>query len=462
VGTNAADAVWELEGPVPGQPSLALGRFDLARHGYVVEELFLRGTASSYREGTDGGEPEAAESETYRTRLLVARPVTADRFGGTAVVEWLNVSGGGDGAPDWMFLHRHILRTGAAWIGVSAQKVGVEGGGRMGNALGGMKQANPDRYGSLAHPGDAFAFDIYSHAGVAVRSDPRVLGGATPRTVIAVGESQSAMFLVGYINHVDPIAQVYDAFLVHGRGGRAAGLRRASDESQPRAATGDPILAPRVPTITVQSETDVIGMQGFQARCDDSATARFWEIAGAAHFDTWGLLVSQEDDGTVPPERLAELGAANGSPMGMPVEEPINSGPQQHYVLQAALAHLERWAGGGEPAPRAPRLETTTDAEQTTLVLDDLGLARGGIRTPWVDVPVAQLSGLGAKGEGFSFLFGVTRPFDADRLGQLYPGGRDEYLERFAASAETARAAGFLLDDDIDEILGIARASWPG
>ena len=55
-----------------------------------------------------------------------------------------------------------------------------------------------------------------------------------------------------------------------------------------------------MPTITVQSETDVIGMQGFRARCDDTATARFWEIAGAAHFDTWGLLVSQDDDGTLP------------------------------------------------------------------------------------------------------------------------------------------------------------------
>ena len=29
-------AGWELEGPVPGQPSLTLGRFDLAHHGYTV------------------------------------------------------------------------------------------------------------------------------------------------------------------------------------------------------------------------------------------------------------------------------------------------------------------------------------------------------------------------------------------------------------------------------------------
>ena len=30
------------------------------------------------------------------------RPADAARFNGTVVVEWLNVSGGLDGAPDWI------------------------------------------------------------------------------------------------------------------------------------------------------------------------------------------------------------------------------------------------------------------------------------------------------------------------------------------------------------------------
>jgi hypothetical protein len=432
--TGAADGEWTIEGPVAGQPSLSLGQFDLAKHGYVVEEFFLAGTARS----------SADEAADYRTRLVVCRPTHT--FSGTVVVEWLNVSGGGDGAPDWMFLHRHILRTGMAYVAVSAQKVGVEGGGRMGNALGGMKQTHPERYGSLSHPGDAYAFDIYSHAGQAVRTDPRLLGGSPARMLISVGESQSAMFLVGYINRVDRLAQVYDAFLVHGRGARSE--------------AADPIQAPRVPTITVQSETDVIGMQGFRARCDDDATARLWEIAGAAHFDSWGLVVSGQDDGTLPVEQLAALGAATESPLGGSAE-PINSGPQQHYVLQAALAHLERWAAGGPPAPHAPLLSTTTDGDRVSLVADVHGIAEGGIRTPWVDVPTAVLSGLGAKGEGFTGLFGVTRAFDDQRLAELYPGGIDDYLERFTASARAARDDGFLLDDDLDEILALARIAWP-
>jgi hypothetical protein len=96
-----------------------------------------------------------------------------------------------------------------------------------------------------------------------------------------------------------------------------------------------------------------------------------------------------------------------------------------------------------------------------SLVADVHGIAEGGIRTPWVDVPTAVLSGLGAKGEGFTGLFGVTRAFDDQRLAELYPGGIDDYLERFTASARAARDDGFLLDDDLDEILALARIAWP-
>ena len=77
-----------------------------------------------------------------------------------------------------------------------------------------------------------------------------------------------------------------------------------------------------------------------------------------------------------------------------------------------------------------------------------------------MDVPTAVLSGVGAAGAGFTMLFGVTRPFDPATLAALYAGGIDEYLERFAAAAESTQANGYLLPEDIPEIIGVARASW--
>ena len=94
-----------------------------------------------------------------------------------------------------------------------------------------------------------------------------------------------------------------------------------------------------------------------------------------------------------------------------------------------------------------------------TPILDQHGLVRGGLRTPWVDVPTAVITGM-TTAPGFARMFGVTRPFPADKLAELYPGGRDEYLERFTAAAEQARAGGFLLDEDVQEAIELAKAAW--
>ena len=466
---------WRVEGPVEGTPTLLLGNFDLAAHGYVVEEFFIDGTARSYSAGADGVQP--ADEAAYRTRFVVVRPSDPKTCSGTVVVEWLNVSGGGDGSPDWAFMHRHILRTRSVFVAASAQRVGIEGGGILGDMGTALKQVAPERYETLQHPGDTFSFDMYTQIGEALHSDPSLLGGIEPTCVIAVGESQSAVFLVTYINKVDALAQVYDAFLVHGRGSRGAsltgdmGIRRDPDidptdlaaaTARFRQEAADPIPDARVPVITVQSETDVVGMYGFGARCDDGANTRLWEIAGAAHFDTWGMIAAHDDDGTVSVERLAELGGPTDQPLGMQSEEPINCGPQQHYVLMAALAHLDRWARDGAPAPHAPLLATTGGGDTLALERDEHGNAKGGLRSPWVDVPTAVLTGIGATGGGFTFLFGVTRPFDAAKLAALYPGGVDDYMAKFERAAESARAGGYVLDEDVAEIIGVARASWRG
>jgi hypothetical protein len=69
-------------------------------------------------------------------------------------------------------------------------------------------------------------------------------------------------------------------------------------------------------------------------------------------------------------------------------------------------------------------METVVDG-QVHYVLDKIGNVLGGIRTPWVDVPVAKLSASGQTGAGLSFLFGTTQIFENTKLKTLYPGGAD-------------------------------------
>ena len=52
---------------------------------------------------------------------------------------------------------------GHAWVGVSAQKVGIDGGGFVESIH--LKLLAPERYGELEHPGDAWSFDIFTQVG---------------------------------------------------------------------------------------------------------------------------------------------------------------------------------------------------------------------------------------------------------------------------------------------------------
>ena len=460
---------------IPGKAPDVMREYHLATLGYTETELSVEGTATSYElqgeRGADGRWDVAPGPDaSFRTRFVVRRPVDPDRFSGTVVVEWHNVSGGIDAAPDWGFLHRHLAAEGHAWVGVSAQKVGIDGGGFVESIH--LKLLAPERYAGLEHPGDAWSFDMFSQVGALLRSpgDGNPLGGLVAEQLIAAGESQSAACLVTYINAVDPHVRLFDAFFVHGRPGVGVSIdgvfipaaRGEGMEATRRAisARGERIRPDaRVPVLVLQSETDVILLGGGLAEQPDHEHVRVWEMAGAAHADTYTVSAGRHDDGTLSASRLAELLRPTSSLMIGNTETPINAGPQQHYVAQAALAGLVRWAAGGSPPPRASRLDL--NEERTGYRLDVHGNARGGIRTPWVDVPTAVMSGLGQSGESFAMLFGRTEPFDDAVLSALYPGGPADYLERFTTSLDATIAAGFLLAEDREEILAVAAASYP-
>jgi hypothetical protein len=376
-----------------------------------------------------------------------------------------------------MLTHRHVVRSGWAWVGVSAQRAGIDGGSIFGVAgegpgegsrrtmvLPALKESDPVRYGGLHHPGDAFSFDIFAQAVRAVRSGA-VLGPLPVECLLAAGQSQSAIHLVSYVNAVAPALPpeaACDGYLIGSRTGSAAPLtgwdgRIRTGPDGARVRTDG-----RWPVLTVQTESDVTGpLAGITARQPDTSRFRWWEIAGAAHADTYVLGAAFSDSGELTPADLARMLAPTAEPLGMTCSAPVNSGPQHHYVAQAAIAHLDRWARDGAPPPSSPLLETDPD-DHMRLLTDEAGIARGGIRTGWVDAPVAALSGLAPPGaEGISVLLGTTRVFDAAELTRRYPGGRDEYAAAFREATERAVDEGFLLAEDAGEAVAVASAAYP-
>jgi hypothetical protein len=444
---------------VPGKPSMLIGGYDVADLGYAASEFFISGTAASY-----AGEGAAGEAE-YTTRIVALTPIDSSEFNGTVLVEWLNVSGGIDTPAVWMMAHREIARAGYAYVAVSAQKVGVDGGVTITGIDMSLKKQDPQRYSQLAHPGDAYAYDIFSQAGRLVREKSDDVLGLKPEHLMAIGESQSAMFLTTYINAVDRLANVYDGFLVHSRFGAAAPLDGVSALEALQQGTSDP--APfredlRVPVVNIITETDLVGavLAGYyRSRQPDNERLRTWEIPGTAHADAYTIAVGFIDTGSAPVEKLAAAYAPTSMLMGQDMGYCINFAPQHHYVLQAAIAGLDNWLRTGIAPPSAPRIEIG-DGDPPPLIEDANGVAKGGVRTPWVDVPIARTSGIAHSDNVLAHLFGSGELFDDATRSRLYPGGKSQYLQRFTESLDATIRAGYLLRADRSEILELAAAAY--
>lgn len=458
-----------VDGPVTGgrgTPFVAGTAFDPASVGYVQSEWLLSGTARSFRNdgplGADGKWAVAdGERAPYKTRVVVQRPIDPADFSGTVYVEWLNVSGGLDASPDWTQAHVEMIREGAAWVGLSAQKVGIEGGTAAVSVISiPLKTYDPPRYGSLSHPGDSFSYDMFSQAGQAIwdRAGIAALDELPVARVIGLGESQSAFRFVTYINAIHRTARVYDGFLVHSRGGIGAPLSEAPQEviAVPGAAPIRDDLD--VPTLIFETETDLTFLGYLAARQPDAPRVRTWEAAGTAHADAY-LLVGGPTDTGDSPEAARLVVTRDAVPGIVSCSEPINSGPQ-HFLLNAAVAALERWVRDGTAPPSSPRLEVAP-GPPPVIVRDERGIARGGIRTPYVDVPLAVLSGDAVPGSLFCSLFGSTTPFDAATVAALY-GDTATYAAAVAASTAAAVDAGFLLPPDAALINAAAAATAIG
>lgn len=449
----------KFEGPIAGGYFLTATGFPLTDVGYEQAEYFVAGTAHSYvaRDplGADGHwRVDSADEAAYKTRIVVHRPIKPGDFNGTVVIEWLNVSGGLDAAPDWVMTHNELIRRGYAWIGVSAQKAGIEGGGG-GIVNLSLKTVDPDRYGSLVHPGDSFSYDMYSQIARAVRNPGAVdpLGGLKVEHAIAAGESQSAFRLMTYVNAIAPVDKLFDGYFIHSRGGGSAPLSQAP---QTLIDTPDVVVVRDdldVPVMMVQTESDLFLLSSHPDRQPDSDRFRLWEIAGTAHADVYTVNGIADRGGN--PDVADVIETDSPVPGIITCDKPINSGPQ-HFVVSAAFAALRDWIVADVQPPRAARLDT--DATGTGFLYDELGNVQGGIRTPYVDVPIARLSGEGQGGSGFCFLFGTTELFDDTTLATLYPS-HAAYVDAVSSSVDSAVTSGFLLQSDGELIKAAAERS---
>jgi hypothetical protein len=477
-GAGPADAA-SVDGPVPtvtgpvtggtiGKPFTATP-IDLTSVGYVEQEYFIEGNATAYDSTgqlTADGMWSVHETTQahYKTRILVRRPNEAGRFNGTVLVEWLNVTGGVDADPDFVFQHEELLRSGFAWVGVSAQAQGVVGGSTA--LVAGappLVQWDPQRYGTLTHPGDDYSYDIYTQAARVLRHPGAidVLGGLAPARLVADGESQSAFRMVTYVDGIQPLHHAFDAFFIHSRAGGGAPLVVGGNTGILELLAGPSLVRIRtdlgVPVLQFETESDVEGLATgitpfSAARQPDTDSLRTWEVAGTAHADLYLLTAEGPTAAAEAPDGGAPTDAGAAAALGC---TNVNAGPQ-HWVEAAALHAFQTWiTGGAAPPPRGPH--TQVDGG-TAIAVDAYGNALGGVRTAAVDVPIAVYSGQGDPSNVLCMLFGRTTPLTPTQLASLYPTHQD-YVSKVTKATAGAQQAGFIVPADAPAIVAEAQAA---
>jgi len=441
------------EGAPFGHPDV-----DFAGFGYRVEEYLFEGEASRYRPrqgaalNADGRwEVEPAGTAPYRSRFVVYRPIDSAVFNGVVLVSWNNVTAGFD---SYTVDSPEILESGYAYVAVSAQRAGVHG---MGDHPMGLLQADPIRYGNLFIESDDYSFDIFSQAARAVgngrlRSPVDPLSGLEVKHLVAFGGSQSATRLGAYINAVQPLDRLFDAFLLYLYFGGGSPLDVGEKVFDPQRGGLDRSSLPMIPcrirddsdalVMIVNSEVEAISCHA--VRQPDTNHFRYWEVAGTAHVSLQSTLTrATAMGGEVTAALLDGLRGIN--------EVPLNP------VLEAAYRRTTEWLQTGAPPPPQPLIQFAGNPPE--IGRDEQGIARGGIRLPQVEAPLATNSAVPAPGSPFGFLGGSSVPIPPEVLRHRYASAA-EYLALFEQVTRAAEKAGVILARDAEGLVGDARAAY--
>ena len=369
------------------------------------------------------------------------RPVDPERFNGTVVLHWNNVTAGYD-----LFSGDTPEILEAATPSPASPRSGSASTACRPRRRA-CRRGTPSGTATLSIASDDDSFDIFTQAARAVgpdrdrTTDP--LGGLDVERVIAMGSSQSAGRLATYVNAIHPLARAIDGFLLLIYFGSGTPLA-VGDEvvnivnpTQPfdaRAALrGRNRLRDDldVPVMVVNSELEAIAC--YPVRQPDTDRFRYWEAAGTCH-------VSQQAMDLRAPKYERDF----GTPLPMPAN--VNHIPMTP-LYDAALHHLHQWLTDGRGAARGSRASSSPATRPRSCATSTASpAAASASRRPRCRSPTN--SAIPVADDIFSILYGSSVPFPADKVRALY-GDLATYLARFEEAARAAEKAGVLLPRDV-------------
>lgn len=399
---------------------------DLARLGYVEEEYLVSGKGR------------------YTTRILVRRPSDPYRFSGTVQIEAL--SAGNERARIWDMAWPYLADAGDVWVGLTVSPASVEA----------LKTFDAQRYGKLDIARDELRFDILAETAWMLRQP----GGGLVATLAfdeksdtirgllrlhAVGMDGAGCFLADMLAHGH-----------HDRARRPDGRGVIDGYLIGSCVSGEKLQAPKdlIPVMQLVTETeflkgpDAVKKLLAMRQPDLNLPAgryRWYEVAGTSR-------QSRADLFSTVAYQTGRAAAAPNCP-----EVPERSSALATFV-RAALFSLDRWPRLGAHAPPGAQFQLDGEAIQR----DEHGNAMGGVRSPWLDVPVSTyLASAETQPDDACGSLGRDVPFPRAKLATLYKD-RADYVGKVQDNLIRLVNTFYLNGSDADAVLKeIGAASIP-
>jgi Alpha/beta hydrolase domain len=370
---------------------------NLSSYGYVEDEYFVSGSID--------GQP-------YTTSILVRKPSAPDNFSGVVVLETLHFQGN---TPFWSIYRDRLMSDGHAWVMVTSQRSPLEMYVRKSNAARYASLQIPDAGGAPANPlaggpQDAISQAILTQVGALLKSNAgdTVLAGMAVKYLVMAGVSQTGVTTLHYIQESHAKA-------------RLANDRPIYDGYFPAEAfVSGPISGGDAAVIHVVGEGDFAlfgaldAQNHFSTRADSDAPSdrfREYQFPAGSHVPTRGA---------------TDARMIIGAPLAP--NEQLSLFPSNVFYY-AAFANLVDWITKGIIPPRAPAIAVRNGEIER----DAFGNAKGGVRTPYVDVPTVRYIASAPTPEGDNparRMIGLQEPLSQQKLRNLYKS-RENYLKRF-------------------------------
>jgi hypothetical protein len=419
-----------------GDPALPRALAD----DYTEVELLVSGVANTYAGPATGPPTQSSAGNPYVTRVVARFPTSARDFSGRVVLEPFNTTSGPDRDVVWGQVAPLFQSEGDAWVGVSVRS----------QSPAALQTFDPVRYAAVSIPVNDYVWDMLRQLGAVLKAggEQSPLGDLRAEHLYLGGYSQSgldtATFAMAFHDTTKQRngSPIFDGYLPAAHAAMRTPLQTGSilitdfDEG-----AMEPV---DVPMIDIETQHDVQGWTrevvpglfytspgGASVRAPDRNTPtekyRLFEITGASH----------SSGGT------ADCG---GTPSTFP-------GPT---FVRAAAAALFDWAEKGDAPKKAPRIEMATIDVVSTPKFDEHGNAIGGVRSPFVDVPLVSYQ-VQAGGIGLACTFlGNETPLTPDVLADRYDDA-DSYMKQFTKRLDATIKAGYLLELDRASILASTR-----